>query len=164
MIIFLLNVYIGILALFLWFRVIPFNLFWKLSPVVVLLVLLVGLFIPMGWGAPSGSGVVIRNSVQIVPEVTGEVIDVPIDANVPLKSRRSLSLPSCVFPSFLSCKSEGPDAPSMSSSGRRRSTGCERNWMARAGTWTKRQCGRRQMATSPISHCARARELRRNRP
>jgi multidrug resistance efflux pump len=86
MIIFLLNVYIGILALFLWFRVIPFNLFWKLSPVVVLLVLLVGLFIPMGWGAPSGSGVVIRNSVQIVPEVAGEVIDVPIDANVPLKS------------------------------------------------------------------------------
>lgn len=73
MIIVLLNCYIGILALFVWLRVIPFNLFWKMSPVIVLLALFVGLFIPMGWGAPSGPAVVLRNSVQIVPNVTGEV-------------------------------------------------------------------------------------------
>src|SRR5262249_18883666 len=73
-------------AIFVWMRVIPFNLFWKLSPVLVLLILLISLFIPMGWGAPWGSGVVVRNSVQIVPEVAGEVIDVPVVANVPLKS------------------------------------------------------------------------------
>jgi RND family efflux transporter MFP subunit len=86
MIVVLLNVYIAILALFVWLRFIPFNLFWKISPVLVLLLLLVGLFIPMGWGAPSGSAAVIRNSVQIIPSVAGELIDVPVAANTPVKA------------------------------------------------------------------------------
>ena len=85
MIVVLLNAYIAILALFVWFRFIPLNTFWKLSPVLVLLVLLVGLFIPMEWGAPSGQAAVIRNSVQIVPSVAGEVVDVPIAANAPIR-------------------------------------------------------------------------------
>jgi multidrug resistance efflux pump len=85
MIVVLLNAYIALLALFVWLRFIPFNTFWKLSPVIVLLVLLVGLFIPMGWGAPSGPAAVIRNSVQIVPSVAGEVVDVPVAANTPVK-------------------------------------------------------------------------------
>jgi RND family efflux transporter MFP subunit len=85
MIVVLLNAYIALLALFVWLRFIPFNLFWKLSPILVLLVLLVGLFIPMGWGAPSGPAAVIRNSVQIVPSVAGEVVDVPVVANTPVK-------------------------------------------------------------------------------
>jgi hypothetical protein len=38
MIVLLLNSYIALLALFVWLRFIPFNLFWKLSPVIVLLV------------------------------------------------------------------------------------------------------------------------------
>jgi multidrug resistance efflux pump len=82
----LLNAYIALLALFVWLRFIPFNMFWKLSPIIVLLVLLVGLFIPMGWGAPSGPAAVVRNSVQIVPEVPGEVVDVPVAANTPVKA------------------------------------------------------------------------------
>jgi RND family efflux transporter MFP subunit len=85
MIVVLLNAYIAILALFVWLKFIPFNTFWKVSPVIVLLVLLVGLFIPMGWGAPSGTGVIVRNSVQIIPSVAGEVIDVPVQANTPVK-------------------------------------------------------------------------------
>jgi RND family efflux transporter MFP subunit len=85
MIVVLLNVYIAILALFVWLRFVPFNLFWKLSPILVLLLLLVGLFIPMGWGAPSGPTAVVRNSVQIVPSVAGEVVDVPVAANTPIK-------------------------------------------------------------------------------
>jgi RND family efflux transporter MFP subunit len=85
MIVVLLNSYIAILALFVWLRFIPFNLFWKVSPVIVLLALLVGLFIPMGWGAPSGPAAVVRNSVQIVPSVAGEVTDVPVVANTPIK-------------------------------------------------------------------------------
>ena len=40
----------------------------------------------MGWGAPQGSALVVRNSVAIVPDVAGEVIDVPVAANVPLKA------------------------------------------------------------------------------
>ena len=82
----LLNSYIAILALFVWLKVIPFNMFWKISPVVVLLALLFGLFIPMGWGAPSGPVALIRNSVQIIPSVSGEVIDIPATANVPLRA------------------------------------------------------------------------------
>lgn len=85
MIVFLFNSYLALLALFVWLRVIPFSLFWKLSPALVLIVLLVGLFIPMQWGAPSGPAAVIRNSVQVVPSVAGEVVDVPVVANVPLK-------------------------------------------------------------------------------
>ena len=34
------------------FKIVPFNLFWKVSPFLVLLLLMFGLFIPMGWGAP----------------------------------------------------------------------------------------------------------------
>ena len=70
MIVVLLNGYIAILALFVWLKVVPFNLFWKISPVIVLLVLLLGLFIPMGWGAPTGPVALIRNSVQIIPSVS----------------------------------------------------------------------------------------------
>jgi RND family efflux transporter MFP subunit len=85
MIVVLLNIYIAILVLFVWLRFIPFNTFWKLSPVIVLLGLLVGLFIPMGWGAPSGPAAVVRNSVQIIPSVSGEVVEVPVAANTPVK-------------------------------------------------------------------------------
>ena len=49
---------------------------------------LVGLFIPMGWGAPSGPAAVVRNSVQIVPSVAGEVVEVPVAANTPRQGRR----------------------------------------------------------------------------
>jgi RND family efflux transporter MFP subunit len=77
--------YIAILALFVWIGLIPFNRFWKFSPVIVAVALVVGLFIPMGWGAPSGAAIVGRNSVQIVPSVAGEVIEVPVAANKPLK-------------------------------------------------------------------------------
>src|SRR3954449_9780439 len=82
----LLLCYIAILALFVWLGLIPFNRFWKFSPVIVAIALVVGLFIPMGWGAPSGAAVVGRNSVQVVPSVSGEVLEVPVLANTPLKA------------------------------------------------------------------------------
>jgi multidrug resistance efflux pump len=81
----LLNVYLVILFVLVKTKIVPFKLFWKISPVIVLRGLLVGLFIPMGWGAPQGSVLVVRNSVQIVAEVAGEVIEVPVEANKPLK-------------------------------------------------------------------------------
>ena len=91
MIVVLLNVYLVILFLLVKFNIVRFNLFWKTSPFLVLLLLLIGLFIPMGWGAPQGSAVVVRNSVAIVPDVAGEVIDVPVTANTPLKAGDVLS-------------------------------------------------------------------------
>ena len=86
MIVVLVGLYIAILALFIWLKFIPFNTFWKISPLIVLLLLNIGLFIPMGWGAPQGAAAVVRNSVQIVPSVAGEVIEVPVAANTALKS------------------------------------------------------------------------------
>src|SRR5580698_9808652 len=86
MIVVLLNVYLVLLFLLVKLKIVRFNLFWKVSPAIVFLLLLIGLFIPMGWGAPQGSAVVVRNSVSIVPDVAGEVIEVPVTANAPLKS------------------------------------------------------------------------------
>lgn len=86
MIVVLLNVYLALLFILVKLRVVPFNLFWKVSPVLVLLLLLIGLFIPMNWGAPQGPALVVRNSVAIVPDVAGEVIEVPVQANQPLKA------------------------------------------------------------------------------
>lgn len=86
MIIVLLNVYLVILFLLVKLKIVPFNLFWKVSPAVVLLLLLVGLFIPMGWGAPQGEAAVIRHSVAIVPDVSGQVLEVPVQANTPLEA------------------------------------------------------------------------------
>lgn len=86
MIVVLLNVYLVILFCLVKFRIVRFNLFWKVSPVIVFLLLLIGLFIPMNWGAPQGAALVVRNSVAIVPDVAGEVVDVPVKANTPLKA------------------------------------------------------------------------------
>ena len=56
MIVVLLNVYIAILALFVWLRFIPFNLFWKISPVLVLLVPSRRPVHPDGMGRTLGAG------------------------------------------------------------------------------------------------------------
>jgi RND family efflux transporter MFP subunit len=86
MIVAMLCVYLVLLFLLVRLHVIRFNLFWKVSPFIVLVLLNLGLFIPMGWGAPQGPTLVMRNSVAIVPSVAGEVIDVPVEANKPLKT------------------------------------------------------------------------------
>jgi multidrug resistance efflux pump len=86
MIVVLLNVYLVILLILVKLKIVPFNLFWKISPVIVLLLLLFGLFIPMNWGAPQGPALVVRHSVAIVPDVAGEVAEVPVEPNRPLKA------------------------------------------------------------------------------
>ncbi|MHB0771636.1 HlyD family secretion protein [Bradyrhizobium sp. 5.13L] len=86
MMIALMGLYLVSLFTLVWLGIIRFNGFWKVSPLLVLLLLNVCLFIPMGWGAPQGSVLVVRNSVAIVPDVAGEVIDVPVSANKPLKT------------------------------------------------------------------------------
>jgi RND family efflux transporter MFP subunit len=86
MIVAILNVYLVLLFLLVKLKIVRFTLFWKISPAIVLVLLMFGLFIPMGWGAPQGPALVVRNSVAIVPNVAGEVIDVPVQANTPLKA------------------------------------------------------------------------------
>lgn len=85
MMIAIMAVYLVVLFVLVRTGIVRFNLFWKCSPVIVLLLLNLLLFIPMGWGAPQGPAVVVRNAVSIVPNVAGEVIDVPVAANTPLR-------------------------------------------------------------------------------
>ncbi len=85
MIIFFTCVYTALLFTLEKIGVIRFNLFWKISPLIVFLLLNLCIFIPMNWGAPAGPAIVGRYSVQIVPNVSGEVIDVPVRSNVPVK-------------------------------------------------------------------------------
>ncbi|MGM4964580.1 HlyD family secretion protein [Tardiphaga sp. 1201_B9_N1_1] len=82
----IINTYLVLLFVLVHFKIVRFNLFWKLSPFIVIVLVMFGLLIPMGWGAPQGSTLVIRNSVAIVPDVAGEVVEVPVAANVPLKA------------------------------------------------------------------------------
>lgn len=85
MIVAIFNVYLVILFALVKLRIVRFTLFWKISPAIVLVLLLFGLFIPMGWGAPEGKALVIRPSVPIVADVAGEVIEVPVEPNRPMK-------------------------------------------------------------------------------
>jgi len=82
----IINSYLVLLFLLVHFKIVPFNLFWKISPFIVVLLTLFGLLVPMGWGAPQGSALIVRNAVSIVPDVAGEVAEVPVVANTPLKA------------------------------------------------------------------------------
>jgi RND family efflux transporter MFP subunit len=86
MMIAMMAVYLVLLFAIVRLGIVSFNAFWKASPFIVLLLLNLLLFIPMGWGAPQGSALVVRNAVSIVPSVAGEVIDVPVQANAALKT------------------------------------------------------------------------------
>src|SRR5258705_8676407 len=86
MMIAIMAVYLVLLFLLVHLGIVTFNLFWKTSPFIVLLLLNLLLFIPMGWGAPQGDALVVRNAVSIIPSVAGEVVDVPVDGNTALKA------------------------------------------------------------------------------
>jgi len=82
----IINTYLVLLFVLVHLKIVRFNLFWKLSPFIVMVLVLFGLLVPMNWGAPQGSTLVVRNAVSIVPSVAGEVAEVPVIANVPLKA------------------------------------------------------------------------------
>lgn len=81
MILVLLLVYLGLLFLAIKFRLIKPTLFWKLSPIIWVVFLLIALFIPLQFWAPGGYVRVVQSTVQIVPNVAGEVTEVVVQAN-----------------------------------------------------------------------------------
>ena len=85
MIVFLTLCFTAVVLLLVKIKILPSNLATKLSPIGFMLLLLVFLFIPLQWGAPAASVIIFRQSVQIVPNVTGQVIAVPVEPNAPLK-------------------------------------------------------------------------------
>ncbi|MFT5041257.1 MAG: multidrug resistance efflux pump [Hyphomicrobiaceae bacterium] len=84
MIVFLTLLYCALLAALVKFKLVPWNLATKLSPLVWMSILLIGLFVPMQFYAPAGSARLVRHSVQIVPNFAGVVIKVAAKSNVPL--------------------------------------------------------------------------------
>jgi RND family efflux transporter MFP subunit len=85
MIAFLTLIYVGVLAVLVWLKVLPNKAMTWLSTLVWMLLLFVVLFIPMQWGAPAGPARILTYSVQVIPNVAGEVIEVPVTPNVPIK-------------------------------------------------------------------------------
>lgn len=66
--------------------VIRWSRFWTASFPALWLMMQIALMVPMGWGSPQGPALVLRNTVQITPNVSGEVIEVPVVQNTPLKA------------------------------------------------------------------------------
>jgi len=78
MILFLTLCYIAVLVVLIKMGVVPLNTFTKISPVIFSILLLVLLFIPMGFFAPSGDAIALKHTVQIVPNVAGIVTEVAV--------------------------------------------------------------------------------------
>ena len=85
MILFLTLCYTALLVILIKVGVVPSNTFTKTSPVLFSLLLFVLLFIPMGFFAPSGDAIVLKNTVQIVPNVSGIVTEVAVKPYTPVK-------------------------------------------------------------------------------
>ena len=85
MIVFLTLLYVAALVVMIKLKIIRLTLWWKISPLVWMLLLFIVLFIPMQWGAPAGNVTQYQYVVEIVPNVSGTIIEVPIEGNRPLK-------------------------------------------------------------------------------
>jgi len=82
--------YLAVLFLAVKLKLIRMTLGWKLSPIVWMLFLTIALFIPMQFYAPGGAVIAAQYSVQIVPNVGGQVIEVAVEPNAPLKKGATL--------------------------------------------------------------------------
>ena len=76
MIVFLTLIYVALLAILVKIGLIKLNAFWKISPALWMVGLFLVLFVPMQWGAPSGTVHNYRSVMEIIPNVTGEVLSV----------------------------------------------------------------------------------------
>jgi len=85
MIVFLTLCYVALLVVLQKLKIIRPTIGWKLSPLFFLLFCLILLAVPMQWGTPSGPVNVFRYVVEIVPNVSGEVVDVPVEPHKSLK-------------------------------------------------------------------------------
>ena len=85
MILFLTLCYIALLVILIKLKIVPSNTFTKASPVLFSLLLMVLIFLPMQFSAPSGPAIALKHAVQIVPNVSGLVTEVAVEAYTPVK-------------------------------------------------------------------------------
>jgi len=91
MILFLTLIYVAFLAILVKLKIVPLNTFWKLSPILWILLLFFVLFIPMQWGAPAGAVILYKPVIEVVPNVTGEVSSIDVEL------RQSLTKGDVIF-------------------------------------------------------------------
>ncbi|MEM1314761.1 MAG: efflux RND transporter periplasmic adaptor subunit [Pseudomonadota bacterium] len=84
MIAFLTLIYVAVLAVLVRLKILPNSAGTWLSTLGWSTLLLLVLFIPMQWGAPSGAAAVVARTVQIIPNVSGEVVEVSARPNAPV--------------------------------------------------------------------------------
>jgi multidrug resistance efflux pump len=85
MIVFMTLIYVAILFLAVKIGLVRLNTFWKISPLLWMLLLLLVLFVPMQWGAPAGAVRLYQSVIEIVPSVNGEVTDIMVKPLVPVE-------------------------------------------------------------------------------
>lgn len=85
MIAFLTLIYVAFLFVAIKTGIIKLTTFWKISPVLWMLLLFFILFVPMQWGAPSGAVNMYQAVIEIVPSVNGEVAEVHARPMVEMK-------------------------------------------------------------------------------
>lgn len=85
MIVFLTLAYVAVLFVLVKLKVLPNSKATWLSTILWMVILLIFLFIPMQWGAPSGPIKVLTRAVSIVPNVAGEVVEVVAEPNTPMQ-------------------------------------------------------------------------------
>ncbi len=81
MILVLTLLYIGLLLLAIKLGYIKLTLFWKISPLLWMVFLLFVLFFPLQFWAPTGYIRVIQPTVQIIPNVAGQVSEIMVKPN-----------------------------------------------------------------------------------
>jgi len=81
MILFLTLIYVGLLLILVKAGLVSWNLWAKISPVIFSLLMLIVLFLPLQFYAPSGPVLVLQPTVQIVPPVDGLVAEVGVGPN-----------------------------------------------------------------------------------
>jgi len=84
MIAFLTLCYLAAVAILVRLRIVPNKPIVWASTLIWAVLLLVVLFIPMQWGAPSGPVRNITYAVPIIPNVAGPVTEIAVEANTPL--------------------------------------------------------------------------------
>lgn len=85
MIVFLTVIYLGLLYALIKAGKLPDKPGTWLTVIPYILILLIAFFIPMQWGSPAGDLRLMAHSVTITPNVSGQVIEVPVKPNTPLK-------------------------------------------------------------------------------
>lgn len=90
MIVFLTLIYVAFLFLAVKIGIIRMNSFWKISPVLWMVLLFFVLFVPMQWGAPAGAVRMYQAVVEVIPNVNGEVVEISTAPMVPMKKGEAI--------------------------------------------------------------------------